>query len=97
MDSINGVNTEIKSVAFEYGVDDERFKMEYKEAGATKYTRYYSGEYEKEVKADGTVRHLNYIYASGGLRNIETIIGRSYAGQGTPYRIYLNGTQRLNE
>jgi RHS repeat-associated protein len=67
METVNDVDVENKSVAFEYGVDDQRFKMEYKEAGATKYTRYYSGEYEKEVKADGTVRHLNYINAPGGL------------------------------
>lgn len=56
-----------KTLTLEYGVDGDRFKTEYTQDGNRKYTRYYDGEYEKEIMADGSTRHLNYIYAGGQL------------------------------
>ena len=55
-----------KTLTIDYGIDGQRFKTEYIQDGSRVYTRYYCGPYEKEVQADGTVRHLNYIYASDG-------------------------------
>ena len=48
-----------KVLAFEYGMDNQRFKTEYTEDGTRKYTKYYFDTYEKEVQADGTIRNLN--------------------------------------
>jgi RHS repeat-associated protein len=56
-----------KKLTCEYGTDHQRFKTEYTKNGVRQYTRYYFDTYEKEVKADNSVRHLNYIYAPGGL------------------------------
>jgi RHS repeat-associated protein len=55
-----------KQYAIEYGLGNQRFKSEYSESGTSKYTRYYSGHYEKEVR-DGVERQLNYISANGEL------------------------------
>jgi RHS repeat-associated protein len=63
-----GADGTLKLDTFTYGVDDQRFSMEYKRNGALQYTRYYFNNYEKEVDANGTLkRHLNYIYAPTGL------------------------------
>jgi hypothetical protein len=40
-------------------LDGQRFKTEFTQDAARKYTRYYFDNYEKEVMSDGTVRHLN--------------------------------------
>jgi RHS repeat-associated protein len=62
---------ETRLATFTYGVDDQRFSMEYKEGTTVKYTRYYFDNYEKEVNGDGSLkRHLNYIYAPTGLMAI---------------------------
>jgi len=52
-----------KTLTLDYGLDNQRIKTEFTQDGIRKYTRYYFDNYEKEVMADGTVRHLNYIYA----------------------------------
>jgi RHS repeat-associated protein len=59
-----------KLLTFAYGIDDQRFSAEYSKSDTTRYTRYYFNNYEKEVNADGTIRHLNYIYAGGSLIGI---------------------------
>jgi len=70
VDKITETGSIIKELAINYGVDDQRFKTEYKENNVRKYTRYFFKDYEKEVSATGAIRHLNYIYAGGSLVGI---------------------------
>ena len=56
-----------KTLNITYGLDNQRFKSEYTQDGSLKYTRFYFKTYEKEILADGTTRHLNYIYAGSSL------------------------------
>lgn len=44
-----------------YGVDDQRRMSVYKESGVTKLTRYYLGNYEEEVLANGNIRKIHYL------------------------------------
>ena len=62
--TVKGATT--KFLTIDYGVDDQRFKTIYTENNIIKYTRYFYGNYEKEVTSTGT-RHINYIYAGGAL------------------------------
>lgn len=50
-----------KTLNIDYGLGRGRFKTTYVQDGSVKYTRYYYGEYEKEIMSDGSTRHLNYI------------------------------------
>ena len=47
-----------------YGVDDQRCKSEYKVNNQTQLTRYYLGDYEEEIDANGNLRQIHYL--SGG-------------------------------
>ncbi len=47
-------------LTYTYAADYERIKGEFKQNGTTLYTRYYFGNYEKEVTST-TVRHFYYI------------------------------------
>lgn len=60
-------STSLKLFNFKYGVDEERASMTYTVNDTLKYTRYYVGNYEKEIRDGGLVRHINYIYAPTGL------------------------------
>jgi RHS repeat-associated protein len=64
---INTLTEGNKLLTFGYGLDNKRFSMEYKQADVVQYTKYYFNDYEKQIKADGTIRQLNYIYEGGGL------------------------------
>jgi RHS repeat-associated protein len=75
-----------KTLSLSYGTDNQRFKMEYKENNVLKYTRYYDDLYEKEVKANGLVRHLNYVYTPSGL----TAIDVQNTGRDTMYYVYTD-------
>ena len=51
-----------------YGADGQRNKVVFKRNGVVERTRYYiSANYEKEIAADNTVTHYNYIYSPTGL------------------------------
>lgn len=60
----------VRLLTFKYGVDNERFSMQYKVNDTLKYTRFYFGNYEEELSILGTERNLNYIYANGDLVGI---------------------------
>jgi RHS repeat-associated protein len=73
-----------KTLSLSYGNDNQRFKMDYNENNVLKYTRYYDDLYEKEVQANGAVRHLNYVYTPSGL----TAIDVQKTGRDTMYYVY---------
>jgi len=51
-----------------YGADGQRNKVVFKRNGVVERTRYYiSANYEKEIAADNTETHYNYIYSPTGL------------------------------
>ncbi|MDD6209610.1 MAG: SpvB/TcaC N-terminal domain-containing protein, partial [Bacteroidales bacterium] len=56
----------VKKVRFTYGYDNQRRKMQYYENDALKRTRYYFGNYEKEVPATGNAKNIDYIYTPDG-------------------------------
>ncbi len=49
-----------------YGIDHQRRKTVYKENGALKRTKYYLGNYEKVIDADGNVNEYHYLSADAG-------------------------------
>ncbi len=60
-----------------YGLDRERIKTEHKDNGKVKYTRLYFGSYEKDIAADGTETHVDYVYTPSGLTAINKRTGKS--------------------
>jgi RHS repeat-associated protein len=60
----------VRLLTFKYGLDNERFSMQYKVNDTLKYTRFYVGKYEKESYATDSERALNYVYANGKLVGI---------------------------
>lgn len=59
-----------KTYTLTYGVDDQRRKSVYQVNGVTKQTRYYVGNYEEEVDAQGNVRKIHYLSGGDGLAAI---------------------------
>ncbi len=54
----------VKSYELTYGVDEQRRKSVYTEAGNTT-TFYYLGDYEEEVKPNGNIRKIHYLHGGG--------------------------------
>ncbi len=54
-----------KELDFWYGADEQRIKSVYKEGSTTKYTRYYLGDFEREISG-GVTRDIHYIESPAG-------------------------------
>ncbi len=61
---INTLNEGSKLYTLTYGIDDQRRKSVYAVNGVTKQTRYYLGDFEEEIDANGNIRKIHYL--SGG-------------------------------
>lgn len=75
-DKVKRIVQNAKSADFVYGADKQRRKMTVQN-GTESYTRYYIGNYEKEIKA-GVTRELNYISSPYGLEAICVKTGTTY-------------------
>lgn len=58
-----------KQMNFLYGNNDERVRVDYSINGVNQYTRYYSGNYDKQITVSGT-EQWNYIPSPSGLAAI---------------------------
>jgi len=58
-----------KLYTLSYGVDEQRTKSVYAINGATQLTRYYLGNYEEEVKANGNIRKIHYLPGAVFIQN----------------------------
>lgn len=66
---VKNISLGSKSLALDYGVDEQRRKGIFKDGNAT-FTRYYSGNYEEEVDSSGKVKKIHYISGGDGLAGI---------------------------
>ena len=66
---VKNISLGSKSLALDYGVDEQRRKGVFKDGSAT-FTRYYSGNYEEEVDSSGKVKKIHYISGGDGLAGI---------------------------
>jgi RHS repeat-associated protein len=58
------------SLELKYGVDNQRRKAIFKTKNETTLTRYYLGDYEEELTADGETRKIHYLSGGNGLAAI---------------------------
>ncbi|MDP4262233.1 MAG: SpvB/TcaC N-terminal domain-containing protein [Bacteroidota bacterium] len=75
----------IYQLNFTYGPDQERIKSELKTNGVVTETRYYFGNYEKQIK-NGVTREIHYV--SDGNELIAILVKES--GVTTPYFVYTD-------
>ncbi len=54
-------------IMLEYDAEGQRSKAVFKRSGQVERTRYYMGDYEREVDANGTVTHYHYVSGPMGL------------------------------
>ena len=66
---VKNISLGSKSLALDYGVDEQRRKGIFKDGNAT-FTRYYSGNYEEEIYSSGKVKKIHYISGGDGLAGI---------------------------
>lgn len=66
---VKNISLGSKSLALDYGVDEQRRKGVFKDGSAT-FTRYYSGNYEEEIYSSGKVKKIHYISGGDGLAGI---------------------------
>lgn len=64
----------LNHLTYTYSYDDQRVKSVLKQNNVIVNTKYYFGDYEKDITS-GTTRHLHYIYAPAGLVCIIERIG----------------------
>ncbi|MBK9634693.1 MAG: hypothetical protein IPO64_09310 [Bacteroidetes bacterium] len=74
----------VKSLSFGYNSNQERIKTTYKENNTTKTTRYFFGNYEKDI-TNGTTREIHYINA--GQAGLVAILVKQGATE-TYYYVY---------
>ena len=74
----------VKSLSFSYNSNQERIKTTYKENNTTKTTRYFFGDYEKDI-TNGTTREIHYINA--GQAGLVAILVKQGATE-TYYYVY---------
>lgn len=67
-----------------YGVDNQRRLTTYSKNGVRNLTRYYLGNYEKEINSSGKVRQIHYLKGGDGLAGIYV----NYDGRDTLYYTY---------
>ena len=91
--SVSTITENNKELAFVYGVDQQRRKMEYKDNGTLERTIYYFGNYEKIVDANGDVTELHYIPGGDGLATI--FVTETPNGQSSSSNYYYTHTDYL--
>ncbi len=68
--SVTQQGSTVKKLDLYYNAGNQRRKTQYYENSVLKKTMYYSGNYEKEVPASGSVKEFDYIYTPEGLSAI---------------------------
>lgn len=84
------------SLTFTYNANNERIKTALTENGATVYTRYFNGNYEKQLNANNTTTEVHYINGGDGLAALyvlENSIGTYYYA----YTDYLGSLLALTD
>ena len=73
-----------KTYTLSYGVDEQRTKSVYAVNGAAQMTRYYLGNYEEEVRPNGSIRKIHYlpnaVYIQNNGNDSLLFIHRDYLG-----------------
>ena len=72
-------------LTYTYGQDEQRIKSVLTQNGTSVETKYYVGEYERQIKA-GITREIQYVRAGNGLCAIIVV----EAGVATPYFVYTD-------
>ena len=87
MNKISEITEGTSKLSFDYGINQERREMKTFDLSFNppklKKKKFYSGDYEKEVKSNGDSIEWNYIYGGDGL----TAIYRVVNGTGTLYNV----------